>query len=232
MANPKQFLTGLKTNTINEYTPASGVTVDGMKIKDGGATIDTATLTLTKSGDATNTASLALTGVSSVSRTYTLPGSSSVTLVGDTATQTLTNKTISGSSNTITNIANSSLSQASSAMGVINVSTTGSKSITSLPFQPTFVEFLWGRTSSSAAYAMGYGVANGTIQRAYGGQVVDSASDQAGGTNSTTRCYIFASQTGALVADASFTSMNSDGFTINVLTANAALPEVIYKAYR
>lgn len=53
---------------------------------------------------------------------YTVDGTNYIPVVGTTATQTLTNKTISGSSNTLSNIANASLTNSSVTIGSTSVS--------------------------------------------------------------------------------------------------------------
>jgi hypothetical protein len=59
---------------------------------------------------------------------YTVDGTNYIPVVGTTATQTLTNKTISGSSNTLSNIANSSLTNSSITINGTAVSLGGSVS--------------------------------------------------------------------------------------------------------
>lgn len=56
---------------------------------------------------------------------YTVDGTNYIPIVGTTATQTLTNKTISGSSNTLSNIGNSSLTNSSVTIGSTSVSLGG-----------------------------------------------------------------------------------------------------------
>jgi len=53
---------------------------------------------------------------------YTVDGTNYIPVVGTTATQTLTNKTISGSSNTLSNIANASLTNSKVTIGSTDVS--------------------------------------------------------------------------------------------------------------
>jgi methylphosphotriester-DNA--protein-cysteine methyltransferase len=56
---------------------------------------------------------------------YTVDGTNYIPVVGTTATQTLSNKTISGSSNTLSNIANSSLTNSKVTIGSTDVSLGG-----------------------------------------------------------------------------------------------------------
>jgi len=104
----------------------SGTTFDGSTAKT--ISIDSTVVTLTGAQTLTNktlTAPVIATIVNT--GTLTLPTSTD-TLVGRDTTDTLTNKTISGSSNTLSNIANSSLTNSSITIGTDTVSLGGTLS--------------------------------------------------------------------------------------------------------
>lgn len=110
------------TNLPNASLTNSSVTINGSSVSLGGS------ITVT----ATSTAALTIgTGLSGTSYN----GSTAVTIAIDstvatlTGTQTLTNKTISGSSNTLTNIANASLTNSSVTVGTTAIAL-GASSLT------------------------------------------------------------------------------------------------------
>ena len=87
---------------------------------------------------------------------YTVDGTNYIPVVGTTATQTLTNKTISGASNTLSNIANSSLTNSKVTIGSTDVSLGGTvttfaglSSVTST----SFVGALTGNASTATTLA-------------------------------------------------------------------------------
>ena len=115
------FAQGLTVDTVGEYTLNAGVTVDGVLVKDSGATVQDTVSYVVNTTDTTKKLKLDCSGITTATtRTLTVPDADT-TIVGADATQTLTNKTISGSSNTLTNlpgadltansVANSSLAQ-------------------------------------------------------------------------------------------------------------------------
>jgi hypothetical protein len=84
----------LDVDTINENTEGAGVTVDGVLLKDSGATLNDATTYFYYDSDNTKKLQFQLSELTSgATRTLTVPDISD-TLVTLTATQTLTNKTI------------------------------------------------------------------------------------------------------------------------------------------
>jgi transcriptional regulator with PAS, ATPase and Fis domain len=84
----------VSVDTINEHTAAAGVTVDGMLIKDGGATLKDSTTFFQDDSDNTKQLQLQLSELTTATtRTLTVPDASGVITLND-ATQTLTNKTI------------------------------------------------------------------------------------------------------------------------------------------
>jgi hypothetical protein len=110
------------TNIANASLSNSAITINGSSVSLGGSTTVTAT--------ATNALTIG-TGLSGTSYN----GSAAVTIAIDstvatlTGTQTLTNKTISGASNTLTNIANASLTNSSVTVGTTAIAL-GASSLT------------------------------------------------------------------------------------------------------
>ncbi len=102
-------LTGTQTLTNKTLTSptVSGLTLSDSSIIFEGATADAFETTLTVTDPTAD-------------RTLTLPNATD-TIVGRATTDTLTNKTISGSSNTLSNIANSSLTNSTVSYGGVSV---------------------------------------------------------------------------------------------------------------
>jgi hypothetical protein len=88
--------------------------------------------------------------------TITLPTSTD-TLVGRATTDTLTNKSISGSANTLTNIPNAALTNSSITINGSSVSLGGTATIASAVFSETvFSTPTSGQTTFTTAYTVGY----------------------------------------------------------------------------
>jgi hypothetical protein len=115
--------------SLNTFSNIPNVSLDNYSVTFNGTTVD-----LGGSGTITATATNALTIGTGLSGT-SYNGSTAVTIAIDstvatlTGTQTLTNKTISGSSNTLTNIANASLTNSSVTVGTTAIAL-GASSLT------------------------------------------------------------------------------------------------------
>lgn len=119
-----------------------------------------------------------------------------------------------------------------SKIGTLNISTTGSKTISGLPFKPSWVEFKLFRSSSNTFYSHGWGCMSEDIQYAYGGQFRTSGSSLEGAfASSNAKCLYMVNQTNTVQLDATLTSMNSDGFTINLTAASAGWSPVVWVAH-
>ncbi len=115
----------ITATTTNALTVSTGLQLNTGTTFDGSAartiSIDSTVVTLTGTQTLTNK-TLTTPVIAQISNTgvLTLPTSTD-TLVGRATTDTLTNKTISGSNNTLTNIGNSSLTNSSVTIGTTNI---------------------------------------------------------------------------------------------------------------
>lgn len=120
-------ITATATNALTIGTGLLGTSYNGSAAVT--ITIDTTVATLTGTQTLTNkTLTAPVIGTIVNTGTLTLPTSTD-TLVGRATTDTLTNKSISGSTNTLSNIANASLSNSSVTVGTTAISL-GSSSLT------------------------------------------------------------------------------------------------------
>ena len=137
--NPSNGGTGASTLTGYVYGNGTGVmtastTIPNAGLANSSVTYNGVTVALGASGTITATATNALTIGTGLSGT-SYNGSSAVTIAIDstvatlTGTQTLTNKTINGSNNTLTNIANASLTNSSVTVGTTAIAL-GASSLT------------------------------------------------------------------------------------------------------
>ena len=142
-------LTGTQTLTNKTLTSPTitGLSISGVNVTDSSITFEGAT------ADAFET-TLTVTDPTA-DRTVTIPDATGTVVLAD-LTQTLTNKTISGSSNTLSNIANSSLTNSSVTIGSTSVSLGGTATtiagLTSVT-STTFVGALTGNASTATTLA-------------------------------------------------------------------------------
>lgn len=101
------------------------------------------------------------------------------------------------------------------AVGTVTLTATGSKAVTGLGFKPKYVEFTFLQTASATRSVISNGWADGVNQSAINSVATDTPNSYS--VNSTSRCLYVANTSGTTLIDATFTSMDADGFTVNVL---------------
>lgn len=139
-----------------------------------------------------------------------------VNVVTVSSTDTLTNKTISGASNTLSNIAPESLTN-NVAVGTISASASGS--VTGLSFAPKSVEFhRWSDNTTYALSCWGISIYNGGSLLHYG--MATSARTTAAASKSSSSYSIVNVNdgTGALNVAGYVDTFNSDGFDFTMDT--------------
>ena len=160
--------TALSGTVTNAQLSNSAITINGNLVSLGGAT------TVTASTTSTLTIGTGLTGTS-------FNGSTPITIAIDstvvtlTGSQTLTNKSMSGSSNTFTNIPNSALTNSSLTYNGVTVALGASGTITAVnPYALTFGTSLSGTSSTyNGSAAVTLNVANsGVTAGTYGSSAV------------------------------------------------------------
>ena len=152
-------------------------------------------------------------------------------IVGTSDTQTLSAKSISGSTNTITNIGPSSRT-GGFFIGVISGATlgsTGNKAITGVGFTPKLVRFVVLESNATSFPSLSDGAMTASSQYARG-----IALDVGVGANArwstTSACISRRNQAGTVNLQAAYVSMDAGGFTINVTTSSSSF-DVAYECY-
>jgi hypothetical protein len=116
----------------------------------------------------------------------------------------------------------------------VSPASTGNFSVTSVGFQPKLVEFTVVTTAGSTSnHTYSQGVMTTSGQWAFGNASRSSVPSTRSGVPQTNRCIVFnsinAGGTFITDLDASYVSMNSDGFTINFLVTSNVFT-VLWKA--
>jgi len=210
------------SNIANASLTNSSVTIGSTSVSLGSTATTVAGLTLTSPV------------ISSISNTGTLTlPTSTDTLVGRATTDTLTNKTISGSSNTLSNIANASLTNSSLTIGSTSVSLGGTATtlagLTSVT-STSFVGALTGNASTvtNGVYTSGSYADPSWITSLAGSKVSGNISGNA--ANVTGTVAVTNGGTGATSASGARTNL-LPSFTGNagkVLAVNAGATDVEY----
>ena len=101
-------------------------------------------------------------------------------------------------------------------VGNFSLSATGAKSVTGVGYKPKFVAFDFLQDAITTRLVAARGATDGTNQYARAG--VSTATPNAAGTYSTSKCLLVINTAGTVLIDAAITSLDSDGFTLNVTT--------------
>lgn len=195
------FTGGLNTNTISERTAAAGVTIDGVKLKDGGAVLRDANTTFIDDWTSgTNTYQFRQSGSeSSTASTFYLPktdgganfttGGASQVLVGTTASQALTNKTITAPVLSGTVTGTYTLGGTPTFPSTV-VSTTGTQTLTNKRITP--------RVTSASASPVNVNISNHDFIYVTGGGAITVNVPTGTPTNGEVLTYVFEGTTSAM----------------------------------
>ena len=159
------------SNIGNSSLTNSSVTIGSTSVSLGATSTSLAGLTSVTFAGSTSGTTQVLSGAIAGTSVLTLPVATD-TLVGKATTDTLTNKTISGSSNTLSNIANASLTNSSVTINGTSVSLGASATVTAAAGTLTGSTLASGVTASSltSVGTIATGVWQGTdVGVAYGG---------------------------------------------------------------
>ena len=107
-------------------------------------------------------------------------------------------------------------------------STTGNKSVTGIGYKPSMVKFTY-MASGTGAIQTGTGAMTSSAQY-YASMSADSGTGRTRNSGTDAVIGIGNAGTGALYIKVAYVSMDSDGFTINVSTADGTFP-VAWETY-
>lgn len=113
--------------------------------------------------------------------------------------------------------------------GSLDVSTTGDKSVSTLTFTPRVVILFPNHTSSTSTGGISVGVMTSAFASS-SAMAVNTGVGSARVSNQTVALRVVGAG-GATEVNITYVSMNSNGFTVNVGTANANTPTVTWIAF-
>lgn len=112
--------------------------------------------------------------------------------------------------------------------GILNISTTGNKTVSGLPFKPSVVEFTPLYTTQTA---VGFSSGGMTETDQWATTTSGTISNVVRGS-ATNRCiWVVSAAAGATLVAGERVSINDDGFTINITSAEASSTQVAWRAY-